>query len=123
MFPWREPILQEVETRRACMSDRLIFDILLSSGGILQPDTLYPPKDVESLRRLLDAIQNSTYDALKKECLVYFLLKWHKDGREERFRHEKCIPPQFTALADAYWHLDTGLNVAVRFCRLPASCY
>jgi len=33
LFPWREPIPHEIETRRAHMSDLLIFDILLSSGG------------------------------------------------------------------------------------------
>jgi hypothetical protein len=92
----------------------LIFDILLSSGGIRQPDTLWPPTDPESLRRLLDAIEDSTYDALKKDCLIYFLLKWHQDGREERFREDRCIPPQFAMLSDAYWHLDSGIHVEVR---------
>lgn len=95
------------------MGDLLVFDILLSSGGIANSDTLYPPTDVTSLKRLLDAIELSQYDALKKECLVYFLLKWHQDGREERFQVERCIPPQFTALADAYWHLDAGINISV----------
>lgn len=44
--------------------------------------------------------------------MVYFLLKWHQDGREEKFALQKCIPPQFAALADAYWHLDSGINLA-----------
>ena len=122
MFPWNEPIPQQIENRRAHMSDLLIFDILLSSGGIRQPDSFYPPNDVPSLRRLLDAIQNSKYDALKRDCLVYFLLKWYNDGREERFQLEKCIPPQFVALADAYWYLDTGFNVAVRLHTYPLGC-
>jgi len=72
---------------------------------------LYPPTDVPSLLHLLQAIENSNYDTLKKDCLVYFLLKWHQDGRETQFADERCIPPQFSALSDAYWHLDTGLNV------------
>jgi len=96
------------------LSDLLIFDILLSSGGVRQPDTLWPPTDSESLRRLLDAIEDSSYDALKKDCLIYFLLKWHEDGREERFREDRCIPPQFAMLSDAYWHLDSGIHVEVR---------
>lgn len=96
------------------MSDLLIFDILLSSGGIRQPDTLWPPTDPESFHRLLDAIEDSSYDALKKDCLIYFLLKWHQDGREERFREDRCIPPQFAMLSDAYWHLDSGIHVEVR---------
>ena len=113
-FPWRAPRPHEIETRRAQLSDLLIFDILLSSGGIRHPDTLWPPTDPASLRRLLDAIDDSTYDALKKDCLIYFLLKWHQDGREERFREDRCIPPQFAMLSDAYWHLDSGIHVEVR---------
>lgn len=113
LFAWRTPRPEQIERRRAALGDLLIFDILLSSGGIGEPDTLYPPPDVDSLIRLLDAIESSNYDTLKKECLVYFLLKWHQDGREEKFQTERCIPPQFTALADAYWHLDSGINVPV----------
>ncbi|KAF8068724.1 nuclear pore complex assembly-domain-containing protein [Lyophyllum atratum] len=110
-FAWREPRPDEIVRRRADMDDKFIFDILLASGGVEQPDALYPPRNVEDLELLLLAIEDSTYDILKQECLVYYLLKWHQDGREERFQIERCIPPQFTSLADAYWHLDTGINV------------
>lgn len=113
-FPWRSPRPREIEERRARMSDLLIFDILLSSGGIRQPHTLFPPSTPDGLQRLLEAIAHSSYDALKKDCLVYFLLKWHQDGREEDFKFKRCILPQFAALADAYWHLDSGINIAVR---------
>ena len=100
------------------MDDTLIFDILLKSGGIKEIYSLYPPENEEGLRALLDAIESSTYDTLKQDCLVYFLLKWHQDGRERHFQLQRCIPPQFAALADAYWHLDTGINVPVRLTRL-----
>ncbi|KIO14066.1 hypothetical protein M404DRAFT_61200, partial [Pisolithus tinctorius Marx 270] len=102
----------EIESRRARMADLLLFDVLLIRGGIRQPDMYYPPVDIFSLRRLLRAIDTSTYDILKKDCLVYILLKWYQDNRVARFQEEKCIPPQFAALADAYWHLDTGHHVA-----------
>ncbi|KAJ7485279.1 nuclear pore complex assembly-domain-containing protein [Mycena latifolia] len=110
-FPWRDPRPQQIERRRAALGDLLLFDILLTSGGIRQPDTLYPPVDVESFHRLLDAIETSQYDALKRDCLVYFLLKWYQDGREDKYKLDKCIPPQFASLADAYWHLDAGINI------------
>ena len=45
---------------------------------------------------------------------MYYLLKWHQDGREGRFQLDRCIPPHFAALADAYWSLDTGADVPVR---------
>ncbi|KAK0219952.1 nuclear pore complex assembly-domain-containing protein [Armillaria fumosa] len=111
LFPWQDSVVQEIERRRAALNDMLLFDVLLSLGGIRQPDTFYPPRDVRSLERLLDAISASQYDILKKDCLVYFLLKWHEDSRETKFEQARSIPPQFCALSDAYWHLDAGLNV------------
>ncbi|EEB87224.1 hypothetical protein MPER_15513, partial [Moniliophthora perniciosa FA553] len=103
---------QEIERRRALLGDTLLFDILLSLGSIKEPDTLYPPANAEILQRLLDEISKSnTYDALKKDCLVYYLLKWHHDGREARFQRDRSIPSQFVALADAYWYLDSGSDV------------
>ena len=113
-FPFRGSRPQEIEVRRAHMLDLLIFDILLISGGVRHPDTLYPPRSPEDLKRLLEAISHSQFDGLKKDCLVYFLLKWHQDGREEEFKDKRCIPPQFSLLSDAYWHLDSGINPAVR---------
>ncbi|KAJ7269867.1 nuclear pore complex assembly-domain-containing protein [Mycena rebaudengoi] len=110
-FPWKDPRPQQIERRRAALGDLLLFDILLTSGGIRQPDTLYPPVDVESFHRLLEAIQTSQYDALKRDCLVYFLLKWYHDGREDKFRLERGIPPQFATLSDAYFYLDAGTNI------------
>ncbi|KAI0032871.1 nuclear pore complex assembly-domain-containing protein [Vararia minispora EC-137] len=111
-FAWRGSRPHEIETRRADMSDQLIFDVLLVRGGIREPDSLWPPHDPTGLRRLLDAIQTSSYDALKNDCLVYFLLKWHQDGREAQFAQELAIPPQFVSITDAYWHLDSGVDAA-----------
>ncbi|KAL6302993.1 nuclear pore complex assembly-domain-containing protein [Sparassis latifolia] len=110
-FPWRPPVPQEIEARRVQLADVLIFDILLASGGIRHASILYPPADAHALQRLLDAIVSSTYDALKQDCLIYFLLRWHRDGREQQFMKDRCISPQFVALADAYWYLDTGIDV------------
>ncbi|KAF9653489.1 hypothetical protein BDM02DRAFT_1590206 [Thelephora ganbajun] len=110
-FAWRDAIPHTIESRRSLLSDLLFFDTLLLSGGVREPATLYPPTGVSSLSTLLHAIENSNYDRLKKDSLVYFLLKWHQDGREVRFADERCISPQFCALCDAYWHLDTGWNV------------
>ncbi|PPR04583.1 hypothetical protein CVT24_012011 [Panaeolus cyanescens] len=111
-FPWQEPWPEQIRLRRASMHDSLIFDILLLSGGITQPHVLYPPENPEGLNKLLEAIADSTYDTLKQDSLVYYLLKWYQDGRERTFQQTKCIPPQFSALTDAYWHIDTGVNVA-----------
>ncbi|THH32812.1 hypothetical protein EUX98_g1391 [Antrodiella citrinella] len=93
------------------MSDNLIYDILLLSGNVHNATVLYPPTDISKLRELLTAIEESSYDSLKKDCLVYFLLKWHRDERAKQFSLTRSIPPQFVALADAYWALDCGVEV------------
>ena len=59
--------MRAIEQRRAALSDVLVFDILLSLGGVKHPDALYPPRDPALLQRLLAAIDASAYDALKKD--------------------------------------------------------
>ncbi|KAJ3783191.1 ELYS-like domain-containing protein [Lentinula aff. detonsa] len=93
------------------LDDTLLYDIMLTLGRIRESDTLYPPIDVPGLYRLLNGISESTYDALKKDCLVYFLLKWYGDGRERNLPRDRLIPPQFAQLAEAYWCLDAAVNV------------
>lgn len=95
------------------MLDRLLFDVVLHAGGLHDPPSHFPPSDANALTKLLRTIDGLNFDSLKRDCLVYSLLKWHKDGREELFREEKCIPPQFSALSDAYWCLDAGIDVEV----------
>ncbi|KAG6845092.1 hypothetical protein H0H87_000791 [Tephrocybe sp. NHM501043] len=111
-FAWRDDLRKRLASRRAAMGDRFIFDILLEGGGVERPQMLFPPPLREDLEILLHAIELSDYDHLKKECLIYYLLKWHQDGREVRFQAERSIPSQFAHLADAYWHLDAGHDIA-----------
>lgn len=96
------------------MADRLLFDVVLHAGGLHDPADYFPPSNKDTLRELLKKIDILKFDSLKRDCLVYSLLKWHRDGREKVFRDERCIPPQFSALSDAYWHLDAGVEVEVR---------
>ncbi|KNZ78706.1 hypothetical protein J132_10811, partial [Termitomyces sp. J132] len=109
-FAWREPLQEKLRERRMELGDKLIFDILLEAGGIERPWTLFPPRALEDLELLLQAVELSDYDNLK---IVYYLLKWHNDGRESRFQEERSIPSQYANLADAYWHLDAGCNISV----------
>lgn len=113
-FAWRDPHPREIQARRAAMSDELFFDILLQLGGVEEPASVYPPTDAESLTRLLDEVDAMSYDSMKRDCLVYYLLKWQTDGQSAVYSEEKCISPHYVALADAYWMLDTGTELAVR---------
>lgn len=122
-FPWRSPRPNEILSRRSLLSNELFFDILLELGGIEDPHFLYPPTDTSSLQRLLDAIDASSYDSMKRNCLVYYLLRWHGDGRESKYADRKCISPHYVAITDAYWHLDTGINLGVSGTDLDAACF
>jgi hypothetical protein len=95
------------------MRHSLLFDDLLTSGGITKPNILYPPEGEAGLEELLEAIGNSKYDTLKKDCLIYYLLKWQSGGKEDDFQKQRNIPPQFAALSDAYWHIDSGIQISV----------
>lgn len=97
------------------MSNQLFFDILLGLGGIERPSDLYPPSSVPELQRLLDVIDSLSFDSMKRDCLVYYLLKWHQDDREKDYSKVKCISPHYVALADAYWHLDTAISIGVSY--------
>lgn len=116
-FPFSPALLSQIHHRRAALGDVLLFDILLQLGGIRSPDSIYPPSSPQELETLLRKIQESKYDALKKDCLVYFLIKWCRDGtKEKKFlqRGEGALPPQFIMLVEAYWGLDAGVGVDVR---------
>lgn len=95
------------------MSNQLFFDILLGLGGIGDPAELYPPTGIPELTRLLNAIDNLSFDSMKRDCLVYYLLKWQEDEQAGEFAEEKYISPHYVALADAYWHLDSGVEIGV----------
>ncbi|KIY47916.1 hypothetical protein FISHEDRAFT_44517, partial [Fistulina hepatica ATCC 64428] len=104
---------QTIRQRRALLSGTLLFDTLLFTGGITDPASLYPPKDLSALRRLVAAIQDSSrFDQIKRDSAIYYLLKWHEtDDRARSFASSMGVHPQFTALTDAYWYLDQGVHI------------
>ncbi|KAG8920542.1 hypothetical protein FRC02_000841, partial [Tulasnella sp. 418] len=106
-FPWTQETRQAIAERRAKLEGSLFIDKLLAFAEI---DALahYPPHDDLSLNQLLSLIQNSPFDDLKKNCLVYYLLKTYDDGREDRFAQDALIPTEFIMLSDAYYCLDWG---------------
>jgi hypothetical protein len=113
-FIFRDPIPSEIESRRADLSDLLLFDILLNNAGV-DATEFYPPQDPETLSNLCAAIDGCQFDQLKKDCLIYYLLKAHPEQREGQWMSERCIPPHFAMEMDAYWYLDHGTELSVRF--------
>ena len=81
----------------------------MQMGGVENTADLYPPTDVLSLHELLLAVHRATYDSMKKDCLIYYLLKWHGDGRELTYAEKHCISPHYAAIANAYCALVLGM--------------
>ncbi|KAH9461930.1 hypothetical protein Pst134EB_005847 [Puccinia striiformis f. sp. tritici] len=84
----------------------LFFDRLMKLGSIPNFKDLFPPPHPSRLRQLLDSIDACGFDLLKKNCLVYYLLKEYGDGRETRFAIDRLIPSHFSRGLDGLWALD-----------------
>ncbi|TFK49166.1 hypothetical protein OE88DRAFT_1663598 [Heliocybe sulcata] len=110
-FPWSPSRREEIEMRRAKLSDNLLFDLLLRMGSVADPGSLYPPADLDALHRLLEAIDHTSYDTLKRDCLYYYLLRFYTDDRAEDYVEHKTVPPQFVGVAAAYWCLDNANHI------------
>ncbi|OCB86310.1 hypothetical protein A7U60_g6622 [Sanghuangporus baumii] len=117
-LPWTQDVCNHILARRAAMSGQLFFDMLLRLGGIDNPASIYPPCDLLSLKVLIDAILDLSYDSMKRDCLVYYLLKQLQKGKEVSFAYERSISSHYVALTDAYWELDSGINLEGAISRL-----
>ncbi|KZT34781.1 hypothetical protein SISSUDRAFT_247398 [Sistotremastrum suecicum HHB10207 ss-3] len=107
-FPWHEPVPQRVRQQRDIYDGTLFLDTMLEAAQVENARALYPPWDPESFGDLYNAVRKAKWDRMRKDCIVYYLLKWWEDGREVKFRRQRSIPPQFSTLADAYYFFDMG---------------
>lgn len=83
---------------------------------------MYPPHTPDAFVALQDAINNSEFDDVKRNCLLYYLLKAWNDNRSALFAQAKAIPRQYVILSDGYYHLDTGsleVSTALLFLKFP----
>lgn len=52
----------------------------------------YPPRDYPSLRRLVTTISDAeAASTLQKDCLVYYLLRDYRDGREGALVEQRAM--------------------------------
>lgn len=97
---------RRLRTREETIDGMLFFDRLMKLGSIPNFEEIFPPSHPSRLRQLLDSIDACSFDLLKKNCLVYYLLKEYADGREARFAIDRLIPSHFTRGLDGLWALD-----------------
>ncbi|PLW46680.1 hypothetical protein PCASD_03641 [Puccinia coronata f. sp. avenae] len=97
---------KKLRSRHETIDGMLFFDRLMKLGSIPNSTDLFPPPHPSRLRQLLDSIEACSFDILKKNCLVYYLLKEYCDGRETRFAIDRLIPSHFSRGLDGLWALD-----------------
>lgn len=113
VFPWTQDVCREIVNRRAQLNGALFIDELLTIAGI-DSNAMYPPHSPDAFVALQDAINNSEFDDVKRNCLLYYLLKAWNDNRSALFAQAKAIPRQYVILSNGYYYLDTGrLEAAV----------
>ncbi|CAJ0636841.1 9237_t:CDS:2 [Entrophospora sp. SA101] len=119
-FPFNNATIDGILQRRANMDNQLIIDLLLKFANI--DNDLYPPHNKDELKALFDAIDfNTEIDALRQNCLVYYLLKFWRSDKHQHFATTYLIPPNFMNLMDGYWLLDNGNYIeASRFLTDPS---
>ncbi|PLW11557.1 hypothetical protein PCANC_20584 [Puccinia coronata f. sp. avenae] len=87
---------KKLRSRHETIDGMLFFDRLMKLGSIPNSTDLFPPPHPSRLRQLLDSIEACSFDILKKNCLVYYLLKEYCDNRETRFAIDRLIPSHFS---------------------------
>ncbi|KAG9037037.1 hypothetical protein FS837_001511, partial [Tulasnella sp. UAMH 9824] len=107
VFPWTQDVCREIVNRRTQLNGALFIDELLTIAGI-DSNAMYPPHTPDAFVALQDAINNSEFDDVKRNCLLYYLLKAWNDNRSALFAQAKAIPRQYVILSDGYYYLDTG---------------
>nr|CAG8634342.1 13670_t:CDS:2 [Entrophospora candida] len=107
-FPFNNTtIIDGILQRRAIMDNELIIDLLLKFVSI--DNSLYPPHGKDELKALFDAIYSDIeIDALRKNCLMYYILKFWRSDKHQSFATTYLILPNFVNLMDGYWSLDNG---------------
>ncbi|KZO94211.1 hypothetical protein CALVIDRAFT_539257 [Calocera viscosa TUFC12733] len=70
-FPYTPALLAHIGSTRA-RTPTLLVDHLLALAGIT---LLYPPRDEPALLLLLQAVEDSAFDRLKRDCILFYLLK------------------------------------------------
>lgn len=116
---WTSENVKRVRARREAMSGLLFFDTLLRLGGIENAQNIFPPSNKKEYSILLDAIFATSYDNMKRDCLIYYLLKFLMNTSEVRFASQQMLAHHYASLADAYWFLDNGFNLDVSLFFIP----
>lgn len=105
-FPYLAEVSEGIEKQRRVFG--LFFDRLLTVMGLKESISSYPPASFNDLSALVKQIMAVDSDDLKKNCLIYYLIRdrSHSSNQHEMFAQRTAIPSNYKHLIDAYWSLD-----------------
>lgn len=109
-FIYKTKVIHEKNSLRRSHSNVLFFDLILEQIANIPTEEikgLYPPHSSADLQQLYKRIRDLDIDGLKKDCILYYLVKDGKNPtRESAYVKESALPENFRHLMDGYHALD-----------------
>ncbi|KAK9461601.1 nuclear pore complex assembly-domain-containing protein, partial [Lipomyces oligophaga] len=106
-FPYNQKIQNFIRGQRSKLSGSLFFDLLCSNiVGIQDVHLVYPPAKGEVLRDLFEQIDSANSDLLKKQLLLYYILKDFGLQNAKEFSEQVLLPEAHKMLIDGVYYLD-----------------
>ncbi|EEP81340.1 conserved hypothetical protein [Uncinocarpus reesii 1704] len=109
-YPYNPKVVDRIIANRKTFHHTLFIDRLLHALGIDSATRLYPPKSVETLRKLHQEVLASRSPTHHKQSVIYYILKDCQDATEgpssRRFAKQCFLPQKYKLFIDGLWHLD-----------------
>ncbi|KAK9468984.1 nuclear pore complex assembly-domain-containing protein [Lipomyces arxii] len=107
-FPYNDEYNNTINNQRTKLDGKLFFDLLSSDiADVQNVVTMYPPSNKQGLIELHEEIAFSGADTLKKQCLIYYILKDFTSTTASEEYAESCpLPPAYKYLLDGIHALD-----------------
>ncbi|EAS34493.1 uncharacterized protein CIMG_05517 [Coccidioides immitis RS] len=109
-YPYNPKVVDRIIANRKALYSTLFIDRLLGALGIDSAPRLYPPKSIETLRKLHREILASGSPNHHKQSVIYYLLRDCEnldDGTNRLEFARRCLLPQkYKLLVDGIWYMD-----------------
>ncbi|KAI1905980.1 hypothetical protein LOZ53_006843 [Ophidiomyces ophidiicola] len=108
--PYSVELVNQILANRKVLHNILFIDRLLLFLGIESASTLYPPKSIETLRKLHRKVISSSSPNHYKQSVIYYLLRDCQDAsdtpRSLHFVQQCYLPQHYRLFIDGLWQLD-----------------
>ncbi|KAI9593087.1 nuclear pore complex assembly-domain-containing protein [Syncephalis fuscata] len=106
LFPYDNKTKKNITAARKLFGGHLCIDRLLTFAGV-EIGSLYPPSNEGQLKKLICAIYECDLDQIKKDSIVYYLIRECQDNTIiNSFIQSRSIPLPYQQAITGYWLLD-----------------